>query len=70
MRISITIVEMGGGYLRAVFGQSRNLVTGEWCPDSVFGANEQELLDRLKTRFPGIKAQLRKEGHRLGGPQN
>ena len=70
MKINVTVVQMGGGYMRAIFGQSRSLATGDWTVDSVFGSSEQELLDRLKTRFPGIKSQLRREGHRLGGVPN
>ena len=70
MKIVITVVELGGGYLKAIFGTSKDALTGEMRVDSVFGRDEEELLERLKTRFPGIKQQLRKEGHRLGGVKN
>ena len=53
--IKVQVIRMGGCFLRAVYGQSRNLVTGEWCVDAVYGCDEIELLSRLKTRFPGIR---------------
>lgn len=57
MKIKITITRMGGGYLRAVLGQTWNEALGKHCPHSVFGATEEELLERLKMRIPELRVQ-------------
>ena len=59
MKLNVTVVRMGGGYLKAVFGQSRETLTGDWVPDSVFGQDEEELLERLKTRLPAFRNSLK-----------
>lgn len=65
MRLKITIVRMGGGYIKAIIGQGRDVLTGEPTVTSIFGHDEEELLNRLKTKLPGIKQQLKKEHHEL-----
>lgn len=54
MRITIEVVKLGGGYKKAIIGHSMNSL-GEWCADSVFGKDEEELLARLKIRLPALK---------------
>jgi hypothetical protein len=65
MKIKVQLVRLGGGYLKAIIGQSRDLETGGWSVDSVFGQDEEELLNRLNTRLPGIRQALRREKHEL-----
>lgn len=55
MKITIEVVELGGCYKKAIIGHTLNVVTGEWCVDSVFGKDEEELLARLKIRLPALK---------------
>ena len=60
MRLTIFVVKLGNGYRKAIFGQTRDGSTGEWNVDSVFGASDEELLERLKTRLPAYRNQLRR----------
>lgn len=60
MKLRITVIRMGGGYLKAIFGFTRNRETGENFPDAVIGCDEEELLERLKTRLPEFKNHLRR----------
>lgn len=61
MKIKITVVKMGGGFRKAIFGQSMDLETGEQRPDAVYGADDEELVARLKIRIPTLKEQLRRK---------
>lgn len=60
MKLKLTVVQMGGGYRKVVFGQTRDRETGEFHPDAVIGADDEELLQRLKTRLPAYRNQLRR----------
>ena len=64
MKLNIHIKKIGCGYRKAIFGQTWNEVRECWDVDSVFGADEEELLARLKTRLPGFKNQLRSIANR------
>jgi hypothetical protein len=55
MILTIELVNMAGGYRRAIIGQTFNKTLGEWCIDSVWGSTEQELVERLKIRFPQLR---------------
>jgi muconolactone delta-isomerase len=55
MRISIQIKNMGNGYRKAIFGQTRDRETGEYHVDSVFGIDDEQLLLRLRARLPELK---------------
>lgn len=59
--LSLRVVKMGGGFLKAIFGQTRNGFTGGWDVDSVFGSDEAELAERLRIRLPEFKAVIRRE---------
>lgn len=60
MKIRLTVVKMGSGYRKVIFGQTRDRETGEAFPDAVIGADDEELLARLKTRLPAYRNQLRR----------
>lgn len=60
MKIRLTVVRMGGGYKKIIFGQSRDLETGELFPDAIIGKDDEELIARLRTRLPAYKNQLRR----------
>lgn len=55
MRITIEVVRLGGGYRKAIIGQSYSSLFESWCVDSVFGATDEELVERLKIRLPALK---------------
>jgi len=62
MKVKIEVSRMGGGYLKATFGQTWSVLLGHHCPDAVIGRDEEELVERLRTRLPALRNQLRRGG--------
>lgn len=60
MKVKIEMKRMGGGYLKAIYGQTRNNEAKTWEISSVFGATEEELLNRLKSRLNTDRNYLKK----------
>jgi hypothetical protein len=58
MNIKVTIADMGGGYRKAVIGSTISQFDGRQYPDAIYGATDEELIDRLKTRLPGLRTNL------------
>lgn len=53
--MTIEVVKMGGGYKKAVIGHTVNPSDGRWYPDTVFGKDEAELLERIMNRRKELK---------------
>ena len=61
MKITLTIVDMGGCYRKAIIGHTSSPFDGRIHPDAIYGATEEELVERIKTRLPGYRANLKKQ---------
>jgi len=60
MKLRLTVVKMGGGYKKIIFGFTRDPETDVMMPDAVIGKDDEELVARLQTRLPAYKNQLRR----------
>lgn len=62
MNIKLTIVQMGGGYKKAIIRNTVSPFDGESYPDAVYGGTDEELIERLRTRLPGLRLGHKKNG--------
>lgn len=59
----VTVVELGGGYKKAILGQLMDS-RGRWHDECVFGADDSELMARVRDQLPCFERDKRAPARR------
>lgn len=62
MKITMTVVRLGSCYRKVIIGQTQSPFDGRFYPDAIYGATDEEIIERLRSRLPGFRLNLKQAG--------